>query len=129
MLVLRIVYLIKLPSLCCKNDADFIDHECDWSMAKNWAQWWSKCSHLRMLSTTFMAMDKDVWSHCPSTTNPVERKNRDRKSDSPNCLKAAMIKVYKVDKVACLKHIAAEEGTTLSYRCKTEEARRQAACS
>jgi len=38
-----------------------------------------------------------------------------------------MIKVYKVDKVACLKHIAAEEGTMLSYRSKTEEARRQAA--
>ena len=32
-----------------------------------------------------------------------------------------------MDKVACLKHIAAEEGTTLSYCCKTEEARRQAA--
>jgi len=69
--------LIKLPSLCCKNDADFIDHECDWSMAKNWAQWWTICSHLRMLSATFTAMDKDVWSRCPSTTNPVERKNRD----------------------------------------------------
>ena len=80
-----------------------------------------------MLSAAFSAMDKDVWSRCPSTTNPVERKNKDCKSDSPNCLKAARIKVYKVDKVACLKHIAAEEGTTLSYRSKTEEARRQAA--
>ena len=35
-----------------------------------------------------------------------------------------MIKVYKVDKVACLKHIAAEEGTVLSYRSRTEESRR-----
>ena len=100
------------------------DHECDWSMAKNWAQWWTKCGHLRMLSATFTAMDKDVWSR-HSTTNPVERKNRDCKTDSPNCLKAVMIKVYKGDKVACLKHIEAEEGTTLSYRSKTEEARKQ----
>jgi len=32
-----------------------------------------------------------------------------------NPLKLAMIKVYKVDKVACLKHISAEEGAGLSY--------------
>ena len=38
-----------------------------------------------------------------------------------------MIKVYKVDKVACLKHIAAKEGVSLSYRSQTEEARRVAA--
>ena len=33
----------------------------------------------------------------------------------------------KVDKVACLKHIAAEEGIILSYRSRSEEARRMAA--
>ena len=38
-----------------------------------------------------------------------------------------MIKVYKVDKVACLKHVAAEDGIVLSYRSKNEEARRMTA--
>ena len=80
-----------------------------------------------MLSVAFSAMNKDAWSRCPSTTNAVERKNKDCKSDTPNCLKAAMIKVYKIDKVACLKHIAAEDGTSLSYRSKTEQARRETA--
>ena len=57
----------------------------------------------------------------------MERQNKDCKSDTPQRLKLAMIKVYKVDKVACLKHIAAEDGVSLSYRSQTEEARRTAA--
>ena len=72
-------------------------------------------------------MEEDIWKRCPSTTNAVERRNRECKSDTPQCLKLAMIKVYKVDKVACLKHIAAEEGTVLSYRSRTEESRRMEA--
>ena len=43
------------------------------------------------------------------------------------CLKLAMIKVYKVDKVACLRHIAAKEGIVLSYRSRSEESRRATA--
>ena len=42
------------------------------------------------------------------------RKEEISKSDVPQSLKLAMIKVYKVDKVACLKHISAEEGAGLS---------------
>ena len=57
----------------------------------------------------------------------MERKNKDCKSDNPNSLKAAMIKVYKIDKVAYLKHLAAEDGLSLSYRSKTEESRRMEA--
>lgn len=72
-------------------------------------------------------MDDGVWKQCPSTTNAVERRNKDCKSDTPQCLKLAMIKVYKVDKVSGLKHIAAEDGVSLSYRSQTEEARRVAA--
>ena len=49
------------------------------------------------------------------------------KSDSPQCLKLAMMKVFKVDKVACLKHLAAKEGVVVSYRSRTEEARRSIA--
>ena len=40
-----------------------------------------------------------------------------------------MIKVYKVDKVACLKHMTAQEGVALSYRSRSEEARRNNAIS
>ena len=71
-------------------------------------------------------MDQDIWAACPSTTNAVERRNKDCKSDTPDSLKSAVIKVYKVDKVACLKHIAAEIDVSLSYRSTTEEARREA---
>ena len=45
--------------------------------------------------------------------------NKDCKSDVLQSLKLAMIKVYKVDKAACLKHISAEEGAGLSYRSRT----------
>ena len=52
----------------------------------------------------------------------VEQRNRDCESDTPQCLELAMMKVYKVDKAACLKHIAAKEGIILSYRSRSEEA-------
>ena len=80
-----------------------------------------------MLSKSFSMMEDSIWERCPSTTNAVERRNRDCKSDTPQCLKLAMIKVYKVDKVTCLKHMAAEDGIVLSYRSKSEEARRMTA--
>ena len=38
-----------------------------------------------------------------------------------------MIKVYIIDKVACLKHLAAEDGLSLSYRSKTDESRQMEA--
>lgn len=53
-------------------------------------------------------MEEDIWKQCPSSTNAVECRNRECKSDTPQCLKLAMMKVYKFDKLACLKHIAAE---------------------
>ena len=80
-----------------------------------------------MLSKAFSNMDDEVWKQCPSSTNAVERRNKDCKSDTPHNLKLGMIKVYKLDKVACLKHIAAEEGISTSYRSTSEEARRAAA--
>ena len=68
---------------------------------------------------TFSVMEDKIWKQCPTTTNAVERRNKDCKSDVPQSLKLATIKVYKVDKVACLKHISAE-GAGLSYRSRTE---------
>ena len=116
-----------IPTLCSVDDAAFVDKNCDWSSAKHWAQWWTRCDHLKMLSKSFSNMEDEVWKQCPSTTNAVERRNKDCKCDVPQSLKLAMIKVYRVDKVACLKHIAAEEGMSLSYRSRTEEARRMSA--
>ena len=116
-----------IPSICNIEDAKFIDNDCDWSSAKHRAQWWAKCDHLKMLSKAFSTMEEDIWKQCPSSTNGVECRNKECKSDTPQCLKLAMIKVYKVDKVACLKHIAAEKGSVLSYRSRTEEARRMEA--
>ena len=116
-----------VPNLCKADDAEFIDGNCDWSCAKHWAQWWTRCDHLKMLSKSFSNMDDDIWEQCPSSTNAVERRNRDCKSDTPQCLKLALIKVYKVDKVACLRHIAAKEGIVLSYRSRSEETRRATA--
>ena len=119
--------LIIIPTLCESDNARFIDENCDWSCAKHWAQWWMRCDHLKMLSKSFSMMEDSIWERCPSSTNAVERTNRDCKSDTPQRLKLAMIKVYKVDKVACLKHMAAEDGIVLSHRSKNEEARRMTA--
>ena len=123
-----VVQLLQIvPTLCMADDAKYIDDNCDWSCAKHWAQWWTHCDHLKMLSKSFSNMEDNIWEQCPSSTNAVEQRNRDCKSDTPQCLKLAMMKVYKVDKVACLKHIAAEENIILSYRYRSEEARRMTA--
>ena len=50
--------------------------------------------------------------------------NEGIRSDTSQCPKLAMMKVYKVDKVACLKLIAAEEGIVLSYGSIDSEVRR-----
>ena len=34
-----------------------------------------------------------------------------------------MIQTYKIDKVVCLKHITVEQGSSISYRARTGEAR------
>ena len=101
--------LVKL-NIEISQDADYVDNNCDWSMAKHWAEWWSKTSHLRRLCKAFTMMEQDVWSKCPATTNAVKCKNKDCTSDTPQCIKLAVISVCNVDKVVCLKHIAEEEG-------------------
>jgi len=71
-------------------------------------------------------MEDKIWKQCPTTTNAVERRNKDCKSDVPQSLKLAIIEVYMVEQVTCLKHISAK-GAGLSYRSRTEEARRMLA--
>ena len=114
--------LDKLPDLFSKEEAQKADLQKDWSSAMAWAQWWTRAAHLKMLSKVFTEMDTDTWSQCPTTTNAVERKNHDCKCEGYS-LKQAMLKVYKVDKVHCLRHIVAEMGSSVSYRSQSEDAR------
>jgi len=39
-------------------------------------------------------MEDKIWKQCPTTTNAVGRRNKDGKSDVPQSLKLAIIKVY-----------------------------------
>ena len=83
-----------------------------------------KASHLRRLCKAFTAIEvieQDVWSKCLATANAVKHRNKDCASQY---IKLTMISVYKIDTIVCLKHIAAEEGVSLSYRSRSEEARR-----
>ena len=48
--------LQKMPSLCSKDDADFIDKNCNWSLAKHWAQWWT-------IGVTFLRCSLEYFSN------------------------------------------------------------------
>ena len=61
----------EYPSLFSTEDANFIDEKCDWSSAKHWAQWWTRPTHLKMLSKVFSCVP-ETWKNCPTTTNAVE---------------------------------------------------------
>ena len=76
---------------------------------------------------SFSEMDKITWESCPTTTNAVERKNQDCKQSQPLEIQAAFVNVYRMDKAACLQHIAACEQVRLSYRSTTQEAREKQA--
>jgi len=73
------------------NEAKFVDNKCDWSAAKNWAQWWMRSNHLAMLHKDYSTMDDEVWDKCPSTTNAVECRNAECKQKQPIPLKMTMI--------------------------------------
>ena len=49
---------------------------CDWSGAKHWVEWWTRESHLRMLSKPFAKMAPGVWNKAQRITNGVYRKNQ-----------------------------------------------------
>ena len=72
----------KLVDICSKEEVRAADSLKDWSGAKNWAQWWTRSTHLKMLSIAFTELDNDTWKRCPTSTNAVERRNRDCKSDA-----------------------------------------------
>ena len=37
--------LEKVQSICTAEDAVFVNEHCNWSVAKNWAQWWTWFTH------------------------------------------------------------------------------------
>ena len=96
-----------------------------WSAIERWALWWTKASHLKMPSKTLSLMAPDLWDKSPTTTNTVERRNCDCKSVVPQPIKLAMMNTYRLDKADCCKHISAEEGTSVSYRARDENACRE----
>ena len=114
------------------DEAVFVDKSCNWSKAKNWAEWWLRPKHLQMLHKDFSTMDPSMWSRSPSTTNAVECLNTESKSKLPVTLQHALFDVYsynlyRLDKSACAKHLAALKECSISYRDKTESAKRASA--
>ena len=77
------------------DEAAFVDKCCNWSKAKNWAQWWLRPKHLKMLHKDFSAMDGGVWDKEPTTTNAVEHLNGECKTSQPVALQRAVTDVYK----------------------------------
>ena len=75
-----------------------------------------------MLSVALTELDNDTWKRCSTSANAVERRNRDCKSNAVS-IKQIMIHTYKVDKIACMKHISVEEGGSIMYRSWSAEAR------
>jgi len=63
-------------------------------------------------------MQPEDWSNAPTTTNAVERKNSDSTYNVPQPLKLVMSNL----KMMCCKHIAVEEGTSVSYRARDQTA-------
>lgn len=102
-----------VQSLLSEEDATFIYTCCKRSAAKHWAQWWTKASNFKMLTQVFTPMLLE-------TSNYVERQNRDSKCITPQPLKIARVNAYRLDKMHCCKHLAAEDGTSVSY-CENDE--------
>ena len=109
------------------DEAAFVDKCCNWSKAKNWAEWWLRPKHLQMLHKDFSTMDPSVWSRSPSTTNAVERLNAECKAKLPVTLQHALSNVYRLEKSVCAKHLAGLKECSISYREKTESAKRTSA--
>ena len=110
-----------------KEDAKFIDSSTNWTSATKWVEWWMRPQHLKLLHKDYAEMDETIWNRCPSDTNAVERKNLDSKESLPQQLQIAMTNLYKYDKAACAKNIAAKQGVSVTYCDQSQEARKSEA--
>lgn len=109
------------------EDAKFIDSSTNWTSATKWVEWWMRPQHLKLLHKDYAEMDESIWNRCPSDTNAVERKNLDSKESLPQQLQIAMTNLYKYDKAACAKNIAAKQGVSVTYCDQSQEARKSEA--
>ena len=109
------------------EEAAFVNKHCNWSKATKWVEWWLRPKHLKMLHKDFASMDSGTWDRSPSTTNAVERLNSQCKAKVPVSLQSAVADVYQLDKSVCAKHLAALKDCSVSYRDKSETARRASA--
>ena len=110
-----------------KDDAQFIDSNTNWASATKWMEWWMRPQHLKLLHKDYAEMDESVWERCPSDTNAMERKNLDSKEFLPQQLQVAMTNLYKYDKAACAKNIAAKQGVSVTFCDQSQEARKSEA--
>ncbi len=110
-----------------RDDATFIDSSTNWSSATKWVEWWMRPQHLKLLHKDYSDMDESIWERCPSNTNAVERKNLDGKESLPQQLQIAIANLYKYDKAACAKNIAARQGVSVTYCDQSQEARKSEA--
>jgi len=104
-----------VPNLT-EDHISIVNTECQWSSAKAWVNWWTRPYHLKMLCKCWSDMDSSTWKKCPSTTNAIERINLASKSPHAISIMHAMVNVYRMDKAMVMEHLAATEGTSLSYR-------------
>ena len=121
--------LIQHLNITLSAEQIAIISKCDWSGAKNWVEWWTRTSHLQMLSKPFAKMASGIWNKAPRNTNGVERANSlakdgDSKRKSLYC---AMQSLYEKDKVFALQYIAADGGSKVSYRSEISEEQRMKA--
>ncbi len=72
-------------------------------------------------------MTHALWEWCPADTNALERKNQERESRVRQTLQVAVVRLYKLDKSVCTKHMAAEDRISVTYRDMRIEARQSAA--
>lgn len=86
-----------------------------WEPAKHWSKWWTRPSHLRMLNSTFSAMDGQRFNELPTSTNAVESLNKTSKKGDNCPLQLAIMQTYKTDMASALEHIAAAEGLPTTY--------------
>ena len=117
--ILTVQHLLSLPD----EYLTVVTHNCDWSSAKTWVQWWIRPKHLQMLSKPFSVMSSSHWDQAPRNTNGVERANGLAKSGTSKIsLFAAMQSLYEKDKMFALQYLAASEiSSKISYRSSQED--------
>ena len=52
-------HLLSMPD----EHLTVVTHNCDWSSAKTWIQWWIRPKHLQMLSKPFPVMSSSHWDY------------------------------------------------------------------